>query len=57
MIVARTHHRGKATSNDLDPSEQLYSMLNRKRIADLVAVEEESLEAMTQCHARTKNRR
>lgn len=57
MIVARTHHRGKAVSNDLDPSEQLKSMLNRKRNAYLVAVEESSLKEMTQCHACTKKRR
>lgn len=50
MVVGSNRLRGKLTYDGPDPSDQLITLLNRKRNAYSVALEESALEDMTQRH-------
>jgi sentrin-specific protease 1 len=57
VAVGSNRLRGKVTYDDPGPSDQLTTLLNRKRNAASVAIEESALPAMTQRHAPKKRRR
>ena len=57
VVVGSNRLRGKVTYDDPGPSDQLTTLLNRKRNAASVAIEESALPAMTQRHAPKKRRR
>jgi len=57
VVVGSNRLWGNVTYDDPGPSDQLITLLNRKRNADSVALEESALKDMTQRHAPKKRRR